>query len=161
MQHRDFYPTRAQVEEGKQPLHTEFHDVLVVPPLRHTGGKVIEDESFFRLGVVKVDDADPSKVGKYVDLPEIWGKADLGQRKVVAIAHPEHIQTSNTGTTTDRGPVFAALPIKAEPGASSCAFCYLVDARNLVSPNAWTAEEWDAPRADDLEAAPGANPWGP
>jgi len=153
MPHREFYPKRAQVEEGLQPLDTEFHDVLVIPPKRKQGDNVIGDDSFFRFAVVKAH-PEGSKQGKYVDPPEIWGKEDLGQRKIIGIAHPEHVQADNLG---ERGPVFAALPIKAEPGASSCAFCYLVDARNLVSPNPWTAEEWDAPRAEDLEAAPGAN----
>lgn len=152
-QHSDFYPPRAQVQPGKQPLETEFHDVLVIPPLRSDGQAVIADETFFRFGVVKSDPT-PKNTGKYVDPPELWGKDDLGQRKIIGIAHPEHVQP---GAQDPRGPAFAALPIKAEPGASSCAFCYLIDARNLVSPNAWTAEEWDAPRAPDLGAAAGAN----
>jgi hypothetical protein len=157
MPHRDFFPDRAQVDEGLQPLSTEFHDVLVIPP-RHKqgGGDVVDGEKFFRVPVVKVKRGTGPDVGLYDDPPELWDKTDTGQRKVIGIAHPEDVDVSDTDRS-ERGPVFAAMAVKAEPGASSCATCYLVDAHNLTSPNVWTAEEWDAPLTENLPAAAGAD----
>lgn len=151
MAHRDFYPTRAQIKKGLQPS-SEFHDVLLIPPRRRDGERTVAEEEFVRFPVVKVG----KKPGSHVDPPEVWDRKDTGQRKVLNVARPEQVEVGDL-EREPRGPVFAAFPVRPEPGASSCAMCYLVDAENLVSPNAWTAEEWDATSQPDLPAAPGAD----
>jgi hypothetical protein len=157
MSHKDFYPNRARIEAGEQPLDTEFHDVLLIPQPDNNGARVVDEEQFFRFPVVKVPKGAEQK-GHYVDPPELWDRKDTGQRKVIGIAHSEHVQNNGAAVYgSERGPAFALMPVRAEPGASSCAMCYLVDARNLLSPNTWTAEEWNAPRSPDLPPAPGTN----
>lgn len=158
MSHKDFYPNRARIAEGEQPLDTEFHDVLLIPPRDKTGEPVVDEENFFRFPVIKVEKKEDETRGHHVDSPELWDRRDTGQRKVIGIAHPEQVTSDGSAVNLlERGPAFALMPVRAEPGASSCAMCYLVDARNLLSPNTWTAEEWNAPRSPDLPPAPGAN----
>ena len=157
MSHSDFFPKRAQIDAGLQPLDTEFHDVLVIPPERRAEPKkVIQDHEFFRVPVVKKAHESYPATGVYDDKPERWDQHDTGQRKVINIAHPERVAFADGQQAGERGPAFAVMPIKAEPGASSCAFCYLVDAHNALSPNAWTAEEWDSTSSPNLEGAPNA-----
>lgn len=166
--HEKFYPKRAQIGPGLQPVDAEFHDVLVIPPLRKDGSRVIEREEFYRFPVVKVDQAgrdapqaagEPPadrRTGTYSDLPEVWSHNDIGQRKVFAIAHPD-VMDNEGRAHGSRGPAFAIMPVKPEPGSSSCAFCYLINAQQVLSPNAWTAEEWNAPGGPDFEAEANAN----
>lgn len=150
--HDRFFPSRAELSPGLQPDDSEFHDVLVIPPKRRDGGTVIPDGQFYRFPVVKVDPpgSGTSRAGKYGARPELWDRSDMAQRKIAGIASPE-------GEGTRLGPAFAVVPIKPEPGSSSCGWCYLVNAKNLISKNAWTAEEWSAPGAPDLEGAETAN----
>ena len=155
MAHRDFYPTRARIDAGQQPLNTIFHDVLLIPPTPSTG-PIIDDEEFVRFPVVKVKSGF-ERPGQNIDPPELWGRSDMGQRKVLGVVNPEQLGDQRADANLERGPAFAVMPVRAEPGADSCAMCYLIDARNLVAPNAWTAEEWNAPLSPDLEAAPGAD----
>lgn len=127
---------------------------------------MLEPEEFYRFPVVKVDPnakrgkgsrkgKSGSLTGHYVDRPERWNRLDVGQRKVVHIARPNQGE-KHAPAQELRGPAFAVMAVKPEPGASSCAWCYLVNAENFLAPNAWTAEEWDAPGAPDLPAAPHA-----
>jgi len=146
-----------RVLDGETPL--AHHDLLVVPP----EGILSEGETF-RIPVVKVAgqanqgefDQNDDPVGNYVDLPEKLDLYDYAQRRTLTIARPqdwgdrEHRQTS-------RGPAFGTLPVKREPAATSCAACYLVNARNLNFRNAWTAEEWSDFDTKDLPPAPSAD----
>ncbi len=162
--HDEFFPRRAQIEPGLQPADTEFHDVLLIPPPRKDGTPVVEPEEFYRFPVIKSEQLAPGelrggerlKTGTYSNQPELWDRDDTGQRKVLGIAHPQRVY-SEGGSKDNRGPAFAVMPVRPEPGASSCAFCYLVNAQNVLSPNAWTAEEWNAPGGPDLVAEAHAN----
>ncbi len=167
MPHDAFNPRRAQLKPGLQPVETEFHDVLVIPPKRADGSAVTQPEEFYRFAVIKRDQASAAEEqangkppikrrGNYYDEPELWNQRDTGQRKVFNIANPERDDGAGQQGQA-RGPAFAIMPVKPEPSASSCAFCYLVNAQDVLAPNAWTAEEWDAPGGDDLSAGPHAN----
>lgn len=148
--HDQFFPRRAQIGPGLQPTDTELHDILLIPPAPKNDIPATTPEEFYRFPVVKVTDGALRK-GTYPHVPEVWDRQDVGQRKVYGIAHPDQVRSD--GIPADaRGPAFAIMPIKPEPGSSSCAFCYLINAQQILSPNAWTAEEWDAPGARDLEA---------
>ena len=151
--HRDFFPQRAEVEAGLQPLDTKYHDILVVQQARGKGDPVHGPNEFVRIPVVKTAH-DGHKPGEYVSPPEVWNDQDAGQRKVLSIAHPER---STPQPDIPRGAAFAILPVKPEPASSSCAICYLINADNFVAPNAWTAEEWVAPSDEDLPAGPNAD----
>ena len=72
-------------------------------------------------------------------------------KKPTAPAYSEpnlrHIHNlANPGLTEEkprpRGPVFATLPVTAEPGPASISTCYVINPNNLIYRNAYTAEEW-------------------
>jgi hypothetical protein len=153
--HDQFFPRRAQIGPGLQPTSTDLHDILLIPPAPKNDAPATTPEEFYRFAVVKVTDG-ALRRGTYPHAPEVWNRNDVGQRKVYGIAHPEQVQSY--GTSSDaRGPAFAVMPIKPEPGSSSCAFCYLINAQQVLSPNAWTAEEWNAPGGPDFDAEANAN----
>jgi hypothetical protein len=141
--HEQFFPRRAQIGPGLQPTSTDLHDILLIPPVPKDGVSV------------KVTDGALRK-GTYPHAPEVWDRGDVGQRKVYGIAHPDQVR-SDGASEEPRGPAFAVMPIKPEPGSSSCAFCYLINAQQVLSPNAWTAEEWNAPGGPDFAAEANAN----
>lgn len=165
-EHHTFFPARAQVAPGLQPRDTEFHDVLLFPPRRkETAERVIDAQQFFRFPVIKKDvaageDANgkprSGREGIFADPPERWGASDMGQRKVLSVAQPHRVLTEPS-VGEERGAAFGVLPIKPEPGASSCAWCYLVNPENMLSPNAWTAKEWNAPGGAPLPAEANAD----
>jgi hypothetical protein len=134
---------RPSERDGRNPiLH---HDVLVIPP-----PDIINDDEFFRLPVVKSEQANQGQAedidarkGIYVDPPELLDSYDYAQRKVLSASRPQD-WGPREWIAKARGIAFGTLPVKAEPAATSCGACYLVDAQNLRFSNAWTAEEWNA-----------------
>jgi hypothetical protein len=60
---------------------------------------------------------------------------------------------ANPGVTEEqprpRGPVFATLPVTAEPGPASYVTCYVINPNNLIYRNAYTAEEWFSAGAEE------------
>jgi hypothetical protein len=133
------------------PTLIDHHDMLIVAPKG-----VHSSQQFFRFPVCKREDAG-HQVGKYHDKPELMDEHDYGQRKVLAVSRPQDWASAHS-RALDRGPAFVTLPVKPEPGATSCAVCYLVNTQNLNFRNAWTAEEWnDIPGGPDLPPAPGAS----
>lgn len=130
------------------------HDVLIVPP-----AGVVEKDEFFRVPVVKSHqvnqgqtfDGDEKK-GVFVNLPELLDSYDYAQRRVLSASRAQD-WGDRSCRDRSRGIAFGTLPVKAEPAATSCGACYLVDAENLRFRNAWTAEEWNATSGvDDLPA---------
>jgi hypothetical protein len=143
--------------DGEAPA--EHHDVLVVPP-----SGVYEPTEFVRFPVVKTSqvnqgqlDESKSKKGTYVDPPEVLDPYDYSQRRVMAISRPQDAGPEQH-RDVPRGVAFGTLPVKAEPAATACGTCYLINTQNLTFRNAWTAEEWNTIRGvPDLPAAPSAD----
>jgi hypothetical protein len=99
-------------------------------------------------GSIPVSTAQP---GEFTAPPEKWDPQDLGARKVLSVAYPGGLRES------DRGPAFAILPVKPDPGSSSFPTCFVVNVNHLKTPNLWTAEEWnDGPSGPDF-ATPAHN----
>jgi hypothetical protein len=143
--------------DHQQLSPVEHHDVLVVAPKGVHGRR-----NHFRFPVRKVAEAaaaDPAaiernaatgRVGSYDQPPELLGEYDISARAFEMLARPQDFGPA-AFRKTERGPVFATIPVKPEPGGSDCAICYLVNAQNLNYRNAWTAEEWsDVPDGPDL-----------
>lgn len=160
-------PVFADGTDHAARVPVEHHDVLVIAPKG-----VHRDNEHYRVPVRKVPVAQPAKakngrehtpvpsdptkstvpsvVGAYDRPPELMDMYDLGQRHTMAVARPQ--DWGHAGfRETDRGPAICTIPIKPEPGATSCVACYLLNAQNLNYRNAWTAEEWnDVPDGPDL-----------
>lgn len=156
-------PSFTDGTDRNEPAPIEHHDILMIAP------KGVHDRlNHYRFPVRKALDAPghgggrepggampagPDLVGSYTRQPELMDIYDIGQRKSNAIAHPEDWGHAEFRATR-RGPAVATIPVKPEPGASSCITCYLVNAQNLNYRNAWTAEEWnDIPDGPDLPPA--------
>lgn len=138
-------PQRQQVLQ--EPLRLDslkdhLHDVLVFP---RRGA--VQPPEYYRFPVVKQAEG-AFDIGQFCDPPERWGLSDIGQRRVWSIAHPHELGADRA---TRRGPAFAAMPVKPEPGAASYVTCYLINVENIDNPNLWTVEEWnDGPLGPDF-----------
>lgn len=147
-------------EAGKEMPH---HDVLFVPLRKVDGAPVLQSGEMFRFPVIRDDQQvnqgeppPPSGArGEFVDPPEKLDMYDYAQRRVLSNGYPQ--DWGDLAKTDKRGPAFATIPVKPEPGATACGACYLINAENLSFRNAWTQEEWNSLGAPDLPAAPSAD----
>ncbi len=83
--------------------------------------------------------------GGYTAPPQAPSYSEANLRHIHNVANP--------GLTEEeprpRGPVFATLPVTAEPTAASIWTCYVINPNNLIYRNAYTAEEWFASGASE------------
>jgi hypothetical protein len=114
------------------PVTTDYivHDIYFVG----------DDDALYKFPV------DPN--GGYTKPPETPAYSDPNLRHIHNVANPGRTEEP----PLPRGPVFATLPITDEPTAASFITCYVINPKNLIYRNAYTAEEWFSPGAKE---APG------
>jgi hypothetical protein len=126
--------TRAAAPAGATGGGTpppEAHDLLLIPPLVPENERLANGAPKMLRMAIQAD-------GSYG--PSEWLDFDqLGARKVYNIARP----TLSDPDPTPRGPGFAVLPIRPDPG-SQYETCYLINTENLQMPSPWSAADWDA-----------------
>lgn len=113
-----------------KPMPPEAHDVLLIPRLCPAEEKTPDGRAKMLVMQVRED-------GGYNQSHWMEG-TEPGARKVYNIARP-----SEAGDAHPRGPGFAILPIRPDPG-SQYNTCFLINTENLFLPNPWTAADWDA-----------------
>jgi hypothetical protein len=145
--HRAIAPARPRRQPAVAPLAAtgggapppEAHDLLLIPPLVPESERLANGAPKMLRMAIQAD-------GSYG--PSEWLDFDqLGARKVYNIARP----TLSDPDPTPRGPGFAVLPIRPDPG-SQYETCYLINTENLQMPSPWSAADWDA--VDDNLGAP-------
>jgi hypothetical protein len=77
--------------------------------------------------------------GSYTEKPSQPHYSEPNLRHIYNRAHPN---LTDAADERPRGPVFATLPLTAEPGPASISTCYVINPNNLNYRNAYTAEEW-------------------
>lgn len=103
------------------------HDIYFVAP----------DEVLYKF---PVDDN-----GSYTLPPRTPAYSEPNLRHIHNLANPAVTEEE----PRPRGPVFATLPVTAEPSAASIVTCYVINPNNLIYRNAYTAEEWFSPGAEE------------
>jgi len=112
-----------------RPAPPEAHDLLLIP-------RLVPSTQDLPSGAPKMLRMALQDDGSYSESE--WLDFDaLGARKVYNIARPA------PPGEPQRGPGFAVLPIRPDPG-SQYETCYLINTENLVMPNPWTAADWDS-----------------
>lgn len=128
---------RAQLATPDTPSQNQDHDVLIFPRKQVAG-----EWEYYRVPVTKTDQGSEHR-GEFHAPPERWNLSDHGQRKVLGVAHAHHEKLTTGSDSEPRGPAFAALPIRPDPGSASFPTCFLINVEQLDVPNLWSVEEWD------------------
>lgn len=142
-------PRRAELPEVASSV--KDHDLLVFP-----GSKTLNKWEYFRVPVTKQTSTGPTlrRAGEFNDPPEKWDLLDHGERRVLNVATP----APDAANADARGPAFALLPVKPDPGSASFPTCYLINVDQLQNPNLWTVEEWnDGPDGPNFPTPPHPN----
>jgi hypothetical protein len=87
--------------------------------------------------------------GSYTKKPTTPAYSSPNLRHIYNRANPN---LTEEGERRPRGPVFATLPLTAEPGPASISTCYVINPNNLIYRNAYTAEEWFSAGAIETRA---------
>jgi hypothetical protein len=149
-------PARAELDPQSVGRDRQHHDVLVFP-----SSGVVRDWEYFRVPVTKQfrfnGGEEAFAAGEFNTRPEKWDLSDNGQRGVLAVARPQDYGDPDK-VGVPRGAAFATLPIKPDPNSASFPTCFLINVRNLDTPNLWTVEEWnDGPSGPNFPTPEHAN----